>query len=158
VTAGTREARRRFGVPQVETFTREMIEKCLKDKDLKFMIDQDGDIALQFGEDEDTGLSYSIFLRAGEDWVYTIAFLSDHEIPKANWGKAVMACNEWNRNYRWPKASVVMDEETSIGRAVLEGCIDLEDGVHQELLDEFTMIQIAGGMQFWRWITDEKKL
>ena len=143
---------------QIETFTRALVENILRGENLNFMIDQDGDIFLPLGKDDDTGVDYRVYLVAHEkDSLYSIIFLGDRDIPKAIWGKVMMVCNEWNVNRRWPTASLHMDQATGSGKIFLEGHIKLGIGVHQELLKRFTMSHIAGGVSFWEWVTEEQK-
>jgi hypothetical protein len=143
---------------KIETFTRAMVEDFLRGENMNFMIDQDGDIYLPLGKDDDTGVTYKVYLmaRPGDD-IYSIVFLGDRDIPKNTWGKVIMACNEWNTNRRWPTASLHMDQETGSGQVFLEGHIKLGTGVHQEFLKRFTLSHVAGGISFWEWVTEEKK-
>lgn len=144
-------------MPKIESFSLNMVETYLKRLDLRYMTDSDGDLVVQFGEDDDTGLEYTIFFCHQGD-VYAILFLADRKFQKAEWGRAVMACNEWNREKRWPKAILYIDQEKGTGDIRLEGYLDLEHGIHQELLDDFTNYHVMGGASFWDWAYQESKL
>jgi hypothetical protein len=134
-----------------------MIEKYLKENDIKYLVDSDSDLVVQFAADEDTGIEHTIYLMMDGD-VYEILFTGDFKISKRDWAKAVMTCNEWNREKRWPKAVLSVDREKETGEIRLVGALDLEFGVHQELLDDFTHYHVAGGAAFWDWVTGEGKL
>ncbi len=85
---------------------------------------------------------------------------SDKRIPKSDWGRAVMICNTWNKERSWPKAYLfVRNPSTDThGLIVLEDVIDLEKGIHQELLDDFSLTSIATAISFWKWAHKEQGL
>lgn len=145
---------------EVKPFNREMIESFLKSNELTYDTDQDGDISFGFSEDEKTGCALRVWLMvSGENKdVYDIRIYTDRKIAKEDWSMAMMACNEWNDDKRWPKAYFhVSDPVTDAeGRVVCEGDIDLEAGIHQELFDDFTLTIITRAQAFWEWMHTEK--
>lgn len=139
----------------VQRFNRTMIENCLRANQLRFLRDNDGDFRVEFGYNEKYGceISFSLSVAGSQNDVYSIIAISDKRIPRHDWAKAVTICNEWNAQKRWPKAYLhVRDVATeTYGAILLEQDIDLEPGVHQELLDHFTLTAFATSMSFWEW-------
>jgi len=138
-----------------------MVERFLKGKDVKYLVDSDGDFQVRFGYDDDWGCGLDIWLTIqGQDAdVYTIRAHADRRVPRDQWGQAIMMCNTWNCEKRWPKAYLhVGDAESdSTGEIILEEQLDTGDaGIHQELLDHLTLTIIAGCHLFWTWAHQEQ--
>jgi len=142
----------------VRKFDETMIESCLRTVDLKYLKDSDGDYVVQFGYDDDTKCELSLFLiRSGEKKeVFQILVASDAEIPASELGAALFFCNSWNKDKRWPKTYVNFKEGESHGRIFCEEQIDLEKGVHQELLDDFAITCFSAANAFWKQVGEEK--
>ncbi len=147
---------------EVQPFKRSMIEKCLQSASLRFLRDSDGDFVVRFGYDERIGAELEIFFDAegSEGQVYAIMCHTDKRIPKTDWGKAIMVCNTWNKQKRWPKAYLYVREPSTdtTGMIVLEEYLSLEAGIHQELLDDYTLKAVSGMFQFWVWAHQEQGL
>lgn len=149
-------------MPNVQRFDRSMIERYLKQTGYKYLRDSDGDFHVNFHYEEDTGCELSILLCAegkGSE-IYSIRVLSDKRIPKSDWGRAIMLCNTWNKERRWPKAYLHVSDpaKDTVASIVLEQQIDLEKGIHQELLDHLTSSILLGGYVFWQWAHKENGL
>jgi len=149
-------------MPTVQKFDHTMIEKYLKNRELKYLRDSEGDYRVDFAYDEDTGCEMTVWLIASgrNHEIYSVLVLSDKAIPKSDWGKAAMLCNTWNKERRWPKAYLfVRDPATDMrGEIRLEQQIDLEQGIHQELFNDFTNTMILGSFLFWEWAHKEQGL
>jgi len=136
-----------------------MIERYLQGKSLRFMVDADGDFRVEFAHDRECDCELTVWFIAGgpKKDVYCVRVNSNKHIPQRDWGKAVLICNQWNKERRWPKAFLYYrDSEAEHGDILLEGQIDLEQGIHQELFDDFTNTVIATAFQFWKWAHEEK--
>lgn len=145
-------------MPEVEQFNRSMVEKFLRSRNYRFLTDSDGDFILQFAYESDADCKISIHLiAAGENnEIYSLTARSDKSIPKSEWGRVVMLCNTWNRERRWPKSYLYVDDSSSArGEIFLEESIDLGTGIHQELLNDFTITMIIGANLFWAWLHKE---
>jgi len=146
----------------VQRFDHTVIEKYLKGRDLKYLRDSEGDYRIDFAYDEDTGCELTVWLIASgqHNEIYEVLVISDKRIPKSDWEKIIMLCNTWNRERRWPKAYLyVRDSATdTIGHIRLEQQIDLEQGIHQELFNDFTNTIILGAFLFWEWAHKEQNL
>jgi len=149
-------------MPTVQAFDYSMIERFVRSKNWKFLRDNDGDFRVEFAYDQDTGCEMTVWLMAGgsKHNVYTVLVTADKHIAKSDWGRAIMLCNTWNKEKRWPKAFLHVRDPNSdtIGAIRLEGQIDLEQGIHQELFDDFTLTIISGANTFWEWAHKEQNL
>lgn len=141
----------------VQRFTRDMIENYLRSKNLRFLRDNDGDFAVEFGYDADTGCELTFLLMAAgkQSQIYSILVRSDKHIGRADFGKMVMLCNTWNKDKRWPKAYLTVNDANTNGSILLEGQVNFETGIHQEFLDDFTLTIIAAAFEFWKWLHQE---
>jgi len=143
----------------VQKFDRSMIERFLRTENLHFLRDSDGDFVLELPYSDDTGCSIKNYLMISARFpdIYRILITSDKRIPKNDWGRAVMVCNTWNKERFWPKAYLsVRDPADTYGTIVLEWQADFEKGVHQELLDDFSMMILSSGITFWKWAHQEQ--
>ncbi len=147
-------------MPTVQKFTRDMIEKHLRARNLHFLRDSDGDFCVEFARDADSGRELTMWLMAqgkNQD-IYTIRIDADRPFTRNDWGRAMMLCNTWNCDKRWPKAYLyVRDwEKDQVGEIKLEDNVDLGVGVHQELLDDITSTIFTGACLFWEWMAKEQ--
>ncbi len=139
----------------VQQFDRQMIQRFLDSMKLRYLRDNDGDFIVQFGYDTDRGNELSfVFMSSGhENEVYSIYAESSTFINSQDFDRAIRVCNTWNTEKRWPKAylRIRQDSGRSYGRIMLEGQMDLEKGIHQELFDDFSGTIIASANAFWEW-------
>lgn len=146
----------------VQKFDRSMIEKALRGASLKYLRDSDGDFIVQFGHSDKMGCEVDILLLAAgsKAEIYSVTGRSNKRIPRSDWGRAMTICNTWNKEKRWPKAYLYMENPSTDTTAaiVLEHQIDLEHGIHQELLDDFTFTIVAGIFSFWEWAHEHQGL
>ena len=145
----------------VEPFQRGMLESFLRRRQLRYLTDQDGDVHVSFGYDPNQGCSLRFLLMAAgsKENILAVRVWSDKRIPRSEWGRAVMACNTWNRENRWPKAYLETDDgDTDTGAISLDLDIPLAPGIHQELLDEILDVMFFGGGSFWEWAHKEHVL
>lgn len=144
----------------VQKFSRSMVEQFLRSRNYRFLRDSDDDFVLQFAYDSDADckLTFYLMLSGKDEQIFTVHARSDKHVPKQEWGRIVMLCNTWNRQKRWPKAYLYVSESNpspTTGEIFLEEHMDLESGIHQELLDDFTSNTILGSNLFWEWIHKE---
>jgi len=144
----------------VEKFSRLMIEKHLKSHDLKYLTDPDGDFFVHYAYDSEIDCEMTVYLGAEgkNNEIYCIRVSTDRRFGRDQWGPCLIACNTWNEKRRWPKAYLYRREDDEEAQIMLETQIDLEKGVHQELLDDITMSTVFAGYQFWKWLREEQML
>ena len=143
-------------------FEQSMIEAYLRQKEWNYLTDRKGNFQMNFSSDAETGYAWTVFFSAvGERMdIYQVYVRANHDFPKAQWPEILELCNDWNRKRFYPKAYLnIRDSETDpTGTVVLEHAIDLEKGVHQELLNDFTACAYSGAISFWKWAHGEKGL
>ncbi len=147
-------------MPVVRAFDRSMIEKALRSFDLKFLRDEDNDFVVRFGRGKNLScdLVFLFSLGGKNSEIFEIQVIADYAIPRRNWGQTLLSCNKWNREKRWPKAYLSMKDAEGEGNIVLEAQIDMEKGIHQEFVDQFTGAILAAWLEFWRWAIQDEKL
>lgn len=146
-------------MPTIETFTPAMIEAYAKAKDFAFLKDPQGDYCIEFAQQAECACRLSVWLSAtGEQRdVYWVRVTSDTRIAQRDWGRAVLVCNQWNKERRWPKAYLHYAKKSAeFGDIILEGQLDLETGIHQELFNSYTDTIIGTAFRFWEWAHQEK--
>lgn len=139
----------------VQQFDRQMIQRFLDGMKLHYLRDSDGDFIVQFGFDMDRGNELNVLLTASgsKNDVYSIYVESSNFIDAKDFDRAIRVCNTWNMEKRWPKSylRIRQDGGRAYGRIMLEGQLDLEHGIHQELFDDFSGTTLAGASAFWMW-------
>ena len=137
-----------------------MIEEYLQAKDLRYLTDNDGDFEVRFGYDDGWGCELTVnFETQNEGEIYCVRVWSNKRIPRSDWGRALMLCNTWNIERRWPKMFLYYTDldEDQTAVIVAEGQVDLGDGTHPDFIDTFTSSIVSGSFSFWKWAHDEKK-
>jgi Putative bacterial sensory transduction regulator len=146
----------------VEPFSHAMIEVFLDDDGLNFLRDRDGDFIVQFGyDDEIQGHPRFLLAVSGNDQEqYCLRGDTYQRIPRAEWDRILRLCNEWNALYKMPKVYLEVDDPntSTTGRVVCEQWIDLEAGVHQELVNQITGTFFSACFGFWRWLIRQNRL
>jgi len=75
-------------------------------------------------------------------------------VPRAEWDRQIRLCNEWNALYKLPKVYLEVDDPnaSATGRIVCEQWLNLDPGIHQELVDHLTSTFFSSCFGFWRWL------
>lgn len=136
----------------VKDFNHDMIEGYLKAKDLNYLRDRDGDFVVQFGGSSKTGCNLELMIQVegSHKQILVVRIIGQRPIPKSDWGRVVMLCNDWNRKSRWPKAFLYYEGPNAAeGKIMLEEQIDLGTGIHQELLNDFIETVFGSSVAFW---------
>jgi hypothetical protein len=140
----------------VEPFGHAMIQAFLEDSDLHYLRDRDGDFVVEFGYDEEVlGHPRFLLVASGEDHdQYCLRGDTLKRIPRAEWDRMLRLCNEWNALYKLPKVYLEVEDlnVSTTGRVVGEQWINLEAGIHQELVNKLTSNFFSACFGFWRWL------
>jgi Putative bacterial sensory transduction regulator len=139
-------------MPRAQAFTRDMIEAQLRDHEVKFLRDQDGDFRAEFICEGSPELVTMWFVAEGDDEaIYRIFATASHRPVPATREEAVERCNRWNNEFRWPNA-LVMDRPDGGWHILVGSHLDLEPGVTKELFARHTDRVVTGALEFWEWI------
>ena len=139
---------------KVRAFGSSMLEDYLKQSNIIYSIDDEGDYEIHFDHTDDIGCELTVWLISQGDEKSTLRVLAstDRKIPVADWGRTILLCNTWNSENGGPKAYLTMSDEDDENASVdLDVSIDLEPGIHQELLNSFLDAAFAGIWVFWEW-------
>lgn len=146
----------------VDSFGRAMIEAFLDDGDLQYLRDRDGDFVVEFGYDEEISGHPRFLLAVGGDGDDQYCLRGDtmRRVPRSEWDRMLRLCNEWNSLYKMPKVYLEVDDPnaSTTGRVVCEQWLDLEAGVHQELVNHMTSTFFSACFGFWRWLERQDSL
>jgi uncharacterized Zn-finger protein len=155
-------AAEKWSMGYVEPFSQAMIEAFLDDDGLNYLRDRDGDFIVQFGYDEEIeGHPRFLLAVSGDDQEqYCLRGDTFQRIPRSDWDRMLRLCNEWNALYKMPKVYLEIDDPntSTTGRVVGEQWIDLEAGVHQELVNQLTGTFFSACFGFWRWLKRQNAL
>ena len=146
----------------VQSFSHAMIESFLDESELHYLRDRDGDFVIEFGYDEEIG-GHPRFLLAvvGDDQgQYCLRGETLQRVPRADWDLTLRLCNEWNALYKMPKVYLEVDDPnaSSTGRILCEQWLNLESGVHQELVNQMTTTFFSACFGFWKWLKRQDAL
>ena len=146
----------------VETFGHAMIQAFLDDSELHYLRDRDGDFVVEFGYDEEVlGHPRFMLVAAGEDHQqYCLRGDSLRRVPRLEWDRLLRLCNEWNAQYKLPKVYLDVDDPnaSTTGKVVCEQWLNLEAGIHQELINQMTSTFFSACFGFWRWLERQDAL
>lgn len=128
-----------LGMGFVENFGHAMIEAFLEEDGLHYLRDREGDFLVQFGYDEEIdGHPRFLLATSGEDQEqFCLRGDTLQRIARSDWDRVLRLCNEWNALYKMPKVYLEIDDPnaSATGRIVCEQWLDLEPGIHQELIN-----------------------
>jgi hypothetical protein len=146
----------------VQPFNTGMIETCFKQRGIKYLVDSESNLMIHWGYDEATGCSMNLHFSAqgSKKHIYAITVIAEKPVPKSEWGRAMMICNTWNKDKRFGKAYLYVNDPANdaTGMIVFDNHMDLEEGIHQELLNDLTFTIMAAANDFWEWAHKEQGL
>ncbi|MCI2975720.1 MAG: YbjN domain-containing protein [Ferrimicrobium sp.] len=131
--------------------TTERITKVLKDLDLHYLVDEDGDVVAPFSaEAEVYKIWFIVSLQGDLDCRVTL----DRTIESDQCPRVLSMLNAWNLKCRMPKAFLRCDDNGR-GRIILQHFSLLEPGVDDELLLHLLEVTIMAIGQSVTWIAGE---
>jgi len=142
----------------IEPLTMPLIERALKAGTYNYMTDSDGDYRINYDTETSLGhLNLVVSVGGERKDLFRIYGWFDNKIPEARLSQAIYFCNQYHRNYLFPTVYVVIAEEDGIrkGRFWVQQTFDLEKGIHQEGLLNFTRMFVGGCISFHKWILKE---
>ena len=140
----------------LEPFGHPMIEAFLEEDGLHYLRDRDGDFIVQFGYDEELDAHPRFLLAVAGEAREQYCLRGDtlRRVPRCDWDRVLLLCNEWNAHYKMPKVYFEIDDPntSATGRIVCEQWLDLEGGVPQKLLSHLTSTFFSACFGCWRWL------
>jgi hypothetical protein len=128
------------------------VRRVLDKLSISHKVDDDGDIAFVLNADDDVAYDVVCFLmlKGSNKEVYQIMLIPSKAIPARKQGEALLACNQWNVEKLYPAAYLQPGDESKV--VAMYG-IDLEKGIHDELLEDFTRSIVSMGWEFFKFIS-----
>jgi hypothetical protein len=138
----------------IERFQRHLIERYLRANSLRYLVDCDGDFVVDFYGDDVPDYRVLLSVEGVDADILFIAISTDTAYPEAIRDRVEAFVADWNRDRRWPKASIV---DGFRGRKTIRVIGDMSyplgAGIHQALLDEFINVTMRAGSQMLRNLT-----
>jgi hypothetical protein len=86
----------------------ELTQKRMRDildrKQVTHTIDSDGDIVIPLNADQNCPYGVVCFISLTPEGILTLRGHPDHKIPESRFAEAILFCNRWNLEKRWPTA------------------------------------------------------
>ena len=144
----------------LQPFAPAMIEAHLRQHGLKFYRGDDQSFLFEMETPHGYDLRVHIACEGTSNQVCAVRVSANAEVPRASWGRAAFACNEWARLKRWPRAFLDIEDATASASAELsaDGHHDFEHGATQQQVNLFLNQVIAAAIEFFAWAKTEKKL
>jgi len=143
----------------VRVFSRDMIRRYLDSQGLAYLRDSAGDFRVDFAHDDDLDCAISFWIMAvgAEEEILGVEARSTRRFSRDSWDWALYIVNEWNKRMRYPKAYFFVGDpqEDRTGEIRLDQYVDLEKGVHQDLLDNMVFTIMGGATRFWAWLKEQ---
>jgi len=130
----------------VEPISRTLIQGILEEMDVKYMVDKDGDFVFFFKDEMARATAIvMISLQGPREQILTVMARVENtpSLSRADWLEKV---NLWNAKKRWPRALLAGDHLT------LDFHLNLDKGVHRELLKDIIFTLLGGITQFLVWL------
>lgn len=122
----------------IEMFGRPMIERFLRERQLTFLIDQDGDYHVRFAaNDELPELTAQLSAQGPDAQVYAVHLTTASVFTSSTRPRLDQFANDWNRTMRWPRAYTAIDMHSGV-RLVGDASWILADGIHWQLFETLT--------------------
>jgi hypothetical protein len=130
------------------------IRRILDDLSLSHREDEDGDLigSLQADKDVSYGVGFVISLKGDNKNLLEVTIVPQgNDVPSERKGESLLWCNTWNATKGWPKAYFHEQHSKIIG----EFSIDIEKGIHDELLKDMLLKAIGGGWAMYKELAKE---
>jgi hypothetical protein len=131
----------------------DMIEAYLKSKGWQYSKKDDEHFVMVGSYQDQCGcnLTFRLLIEGSDKDLYVIRVIADKAIPRSRWGRAMVLCNDWNNDKRWPRAYLNRQDYSAdtTNYIILDGHIDVSKGIHQELFNDFSDWLITGSIDFW---------
>jgi hypothetical protein len=137
----------------IEKFDRALIERFLRDEQLAYFVDRDGNFHVDF-KVNDNGPTTKIDLIAdGPDRdIYVVRAASSVVLRPTQRARADQFAAEWNRTRRWPKAFAIVDADAGI-HIIGECSWIVRSGIHWPLFRELTITALSSSLELFDELT-----
>jgi hypothetical protein len=131
----------------IEEFGSKRVERFLKDNELRYLVDQDGDFWVSFYGPEVPDYRALISLEGPERDILCVRMSTDVVYTDTVRERIEGFVAGWNRRIRWPKTYLADDRRGHGFRVIGENSYPLAAGIHQELLSDLIASTILAGRE-----------
>lgn len=136
---------------EIEALDPRMIERYLRDQELRFLTNQDGAFVVHFYGDDVPDYGFWISVEGRDHDFLDVRVMTDIPLTTNIRQPAEAFVSGWNRFKRWPKAYLEDDDQRGRGFWIVgENCFTLTAGIHQPLFDELLTVSLTTGRQLVR--------
>jgi hypothetical protein len=129
----------------IEEFGPVMIERFLREYELKFLVDQDGDFWVSLHGEGAPDYRVMLNVEGPDRDILCIRVSTELPYPEIFRDRVEGLIAGWHRRKRWPKAFIHDDARHGGFRVIGENQFPLNTGIHQELLNDFILTTINSG-------------
>lgn len=146
---------------EVLPFTLDTIKRFLKDRGYTFW-EADWNavqVLYRYHPDSDRVLRLVLAVEGKRSRTLLFRWTGDRRVNGERFPEALRFCNQWNQDYRWPRAYLEIPRiepregeegrEAASGTLVLDTQLFLDEGIHQALFNSLLRDAIATGWEFW---------
>lgn len=122
-----------------ERRNRNRVRQILREKNLKYLRDEDNDIVMIFGKTESRNFDVMIYITFTGDVISSVG-LPDFEFEEFDRDRALEYCNDWHIHRRWPTAMVKKEQN----KFMLNTHLDTEHVKSKTFLGDYIAHQMIG--------------
>jgi len=161
----------------VRPFSQEMIQAWMDQAEFKYFQHPIRGLLVDFRMTlkSDRAVTLRVWVSGRNKDIFVMNISSDRRIPPEDFLRALRLCNDWNQEYRWPRAMVEQDyrttdqkeepppapeevesrEFTHSARFCLDFQVCLSEGIHQAALNTILDDAMATSWDFWKLARDK---
>lgn len=144
---------------ELEPLSKELIERALRAKNLKFMVDSDGDYRADFTTDTPLGDFNGIFTIVGSrSHILRCWGFFDLEITAEHISQGIFLCNAYQIQHLYPGVYVnsrVDENGVRRGFFACQSASDCAHGIHLDGVQNAMSMLIGGAFAFAEWIVKQ---
>ena len=152
---GKRPEPSRLRMVAVRPLGDDLIESFLKAQGFRRLRDEDGEFIVRFaGQDHRLGgIDIGIAIDGEDGTILELRASFDARFEPSRFAAALILCNDWNRQFRNPKAVLLIRDDVAM--IVLRQCLVYESGTFEQQVHEVLDFFFAMASQFHDWALEQ---
>lgn len=141
---------------EVKPITQEMLLTFFADGNYHYSVNPSGLYAIHFSYTEsiDCETHYTFLIEGKANDLVSVRGHCDHRYKTEKLAPLLISLNEYKNQYRWPKMTV--SESNNRLYVTTELDLDVEAGIHQELLNGFLSLHMSSSHDLWKWLAEHE--